>query len=102
MKLVNIEHLDNYEGAFLSHMQIDLREKIQNCKLFLIAEVHDKSEVLSCKKAIIMRDADGLCHTKESFRHIDFEIISDDEFEKHPKEYFIDKFICEVCKPNKI
>lgn len=96
MKVININHLDDYEDTFLSHMRIDLREKIQNTKVFLFLNVKDESEIINCTEGIIMRDADNLCDTRKSFNNIEFEIISNDELENYPKEYFVGKFILQT------
>jgi hypothetical protein len=105
MYLINVEKASNYEKAFLSRMRIDIRKKIQNASVFLMAEAKSKEEVINLKDIIIMKDATGKCHKKSSFRKIDFEVIDNDEFNSLQPDYFNGKYICEVIitsEPDKI
>lgn len=97
MKLLNVNHVDDYKEA-LSHMQIDLRKKMQKTAVFVLAKVKnkDKANIAACTEVIIMRDKDNLCNTKENFDKIDFEIINRDEFDNYLPEYFDGKYICEI------
>lgn len=96
MKLININQIFNYEDVFLSRMRVDLRERMQNSEVFIIVSAKDKDNVISCDKAILMRDSNGLCKTKEYFDQIDFEIIDNKELHNYLPEYFIGKNICSV------
>lgn len=98
MKLVNVTSVIDYENLFLFGMRVDLREKIQNSNIFVVAKLKDESDVISCNKVIMLKDSDGLCRTRNSFHEINFELISDDEISNYLPEYFIGKYICDVIK----
>lgn len=96
MLLNKVKHVDDYENAFLSHMRIDLREKMQIANVFIIANKNNKRNIKRCKEAVVISDPSGLCDVKETFDKIDFEIITNEELENNNLEYFIGKNICVV------
>lgn len=92
MKFTEVEHLSDFQEAFLEHMRIDIREKIKETRVYIIVSKEDIQGVV--KEAILMHDRDSVCRKAELFHGIEFELL--ENVDQYDKDWFKDRNVCSV------